>query len=147
MLSNVRWILAAAVIVVVGMAGCGGTTGPAEPGTDCDWVVGGGTSGADGLVTIDMGALGTFRAKVRDGLTSEPVAGAQYICVASACSDEVSCITTGGDGYQVGLYTYNRDDVITNQGTDTAGNQGVVVDRKTGTIWVAFTIKIGRAHV
>jgi len=121
MLSNLRWTLAVAVIVVVSLTGCGGTTGPAEPGTDCDWVVGSGTSGADGLVTIDMGALGTFRAKVRDGLTSEPVAGASYICVASACSDEVSCITTGGDGYQVGLYTYTRDDVITSQGTVPAG--------------------------
>lgn len=33
--------------------------------------------------------------------------------------------------------------VITDQGTDTAGNQGVVVDRETGTIWVAFTISPG----
>ncbi|MCK4410015.1 MAG: carboxypeptidase regulatory-like domain-containing protein [Candidatus Eisenbacteria sp.] len=119
LLSSVRWTLAVLVLVTVGVtiAGCGGTTGPAEPGTDCDWVVGSGTSGADGLVTIDMGQLGTFRAKVRDGLTTEPVAGAQYICVASACSDEASWIVMGGDGYQVGLYTYTRGDVITNQGT------------------------------
>ncbi len=120
MLSRIlRWTLPVLVLVTISftMAGCGGTTGPSEPGTDCDWMVGSGTSGADGLVTIDMGELGTFRAKVRDGLTTEPIAGAQYICVASACSDEASCIATGGDGYQVGLYTYSRDDVITDQGT------------------------------
>ena len=119
LLRILRWTLPllALVTVTFGMTGCSGTTGPDDDDTNCDWVVGGGTSGADGLITIDMGELGTFRAKVRDGLTTEPVAGVQYICVASACSDEASCIATGGDGYQVGLYTYNRDDVISDQGT------------------------------
>jgi hypothetical protein len=118
LLRILRWTLPllALVTVTFGMAGCSGTTGPDDE-TDCGWVVGNGTSGADGLVTVDMGELGTFHAKVRDGLTAEPVAGVQYICVASACSDEASCIATGGDGYQVGLYTYNRDDVISEEGT------------------------------
>ncbi|MFH1688915.1 MAG: carboxypeptidase regulatory-like domain-containing protein [Candidatus Eisenbacteria bacterium] len=118
LLNMLRFALMAFLVAAVGftMAGCGGTTAPGEPDTDCSWVVGSGTSGADGLVTIDMGDLGTFRAKVRDGLTAEPVVGAQYICVASACDDEASCLAIGGDGYQVGLYTYDRDDVITNQG-------------------------------
>ncbi|MFH1864950.1 MAG: carboxypeptidase regulatory-like domain-containing protein [Candidatus Eisenbacteria bacterium] len=118
MLLNVlRFALVAFLLATVGftMAGCGGTSSPGAPDTNCDWVVGSGTSGADGLVTIDMGELGTFRAKVRDGLTALPVAGAQYICVASPCEDEASCLAIG-DGYQVGLYTYDRDDVITGSG-------------------------------
>ncbi len=107
------------VLAAVGLAmgGCGGTTSPGAPDANCDWVVGSGTSGANGLVTIDMGELGTFRAQVRDGLTSLPIVGAQYICVASACEDEASCLAVGGDGYQMGLYTYDRDDVITASGT------------------------------
>jgi hypothetical protein len=64
-----------------------------------------------------MGELGTFRAKVRDGLTSEPIAGVQYTCVASTCSDEASCIAISGQDYQVGLYSYDRDSVITDGGT------------------------------
>jgi hypothetical protein len=113
-----RWT-AAIILIAAGcvlMAGCSGSSSPAEPTTDCGWVVGGGTSGGDGLVTIDMGELGTFRAKVRDGLTSEPIGGVEYICVASECSDEASCIAVAGTGYQVGIYTYDRDDVITDQG-------------------------------
>lgn len=117
--SGLGVFLMATVCFVI--AGCGGTTGPAEPDADCDWVVGSGTSGADGLVTIDMGELGTFRARVRDGLTTEPIAGAQYICVASACDDEASCVAIGGDDYQVGLYTYDRDDVITSEGAVPSG--------------------------
>ncbi|MBN2564582.1 MAG: carboxypeptidase regulatory-like domain-containing protein, partial [Candidatus Eisenbacteria bacterium] len=76
-----------------------------------------GTSGADGLVTFDIGELGTFTAHVRDGLTSETLSGVQYICVANACRDEASYVVVGNDGYQVGFFTRDRDDVINGTGT------------------------------
>lgn len=86
---------------------------PDEAGqVECGWVVGSGTSGADGTVTIDMGDLGTFRAKIRDGLTSEPLPNVQYICAADGCRDQASYVAIGDDGYQIGVYYHNREDVI-----------------------------------
>jgi hypothetical protein len=97
--------------------GCGSNvTDPGESGGDCGWVVGSGTSGADGLVTIDMGDLGTFYARVRNGLTSEPLAGVQYICVADACRTEMSYVVVGDDNYQVGVFTNDRVDMINDTG-------------------------------
>jgi hypothetical protein len=97
-------------------AGCGGGAGTTDPEQSCDWIVGSGTSGANGIVTIDMGELGTFSARVRDGLTSEPLAGAEYICVANGCKDMVSCFVMGGTGYQTTVFTYDRQDVVTEGG-------------------------------
>lgn len=78
----------------------------------CGWHVGSGTTGADGMVAIDMGDLGTFHAKARDGLTSQVLSGVQYICVADACRDQATYIAVGDDGYQIGVYVHGRDDVI-----------------------------------
>jgi hypothetical protein len=82
----------------------------------CGWHVGSGTSDADGMVTIDLGDLGVFRAKVRDGLTSEPLEGVEYICAADACRDYASYIAVGSDGYQIGAWYRDREDVIGDAG-------------------------------
>jgi uncharacterized protein YfaP (DUF2135 family) len=97
--------------------GCGNNaTGPEESGDGCGWVVATGVSGADGLVTVDMGDMGTFYGRVRDGLTSEPLSGVQYICVADACRNEASYMVVGEEGYQIGLFTHYRQDVINDTG-------------------------------
>lgn len=100
------------------LAGCSssGGTGPDDSQNDM-WVFGTGTSGADGLVTIDLGDLGTFRVQVRDGLTAEPIAGAEYTVVANAVESEVGSVVLGGDDYQIGVFTYDKDDVISDRGT------------------------------
>lgn len=114
-------LLAAAILVTITccvLCGCENKmTDPNEADqADCGWVVGSGTSGTDGMVSIDLGDLGTFRAKVRDGLTSEPLEGVQYICAADACRDLASYVAIGDDGYQIGVYYQNREDVIGDPG-------------------------------
>jgi len=108
--------LAAALFITCAViAGCGGA-GTTDPEESCEWVAGTGTSGADGLVTIDMGELGTFHARVRDGLTAEPVQGVEYVCVANDCENKVSGVALGTAGYQTTVFTYNKEDVISEQG-------------------------------
>jgi len=118
MRNHVRITPLAILLLAIGLlaAGCGGGSGTAGPEESCDWVVGSGTSGANGVVTIDMGELGTFSARVRDGLTAEPLAGVQYICVANPCKDNVSCFAMGGTGYQTTVFSYDRQDVVTEGG-------------------------------
>jgi hypothetical protein len=98
------------------LCGCENKMINPEEVVECGWIVGSATSGADGMVAIDMGELGTFRAKVRDGLTSEPLAGVQYICAADACRDQASYVAIGDDGYQIGVYYQNREEVIGDPG-------------------------------
>jgi hypothetical protein len=111
---HVRPIAPALVLgtLCVLLCGCENKMINPEEVVQCGWVIGSGTSGADGMVSIDMGDLGTFRAKVRDGLTSEPLGGVQYVCVADACRDQASYVAIGDAGYQIGVYYQNREDVI-----------------------------------
>jgi hypothetical protein len=120
MSSHTRLLVAAILLMTICSVLCGCENKMIDPDAvdeaDCGWIVGSGTSGADGMVTIDMGDLGTFRAKVRDGLTSDPLEGVQYICAADACRDLASYVAIGDDGYQIGVYYHNREDVIGDAG-------------------------------
>ena len=107
--------LAVAVILAALLAaGCSssGSSGGTSPETDCDYCIGVGQSDEDGFVTVDLGDMGTFTARVRDGLTEEAIEGVSYIVIANPCETDIGYIVVGDDEYQIGVFLRDEDDVM-----------------------------------
>ena len=107
--------LAVAVILAALLAaGCSssGSSGGTSPETDCDYCIGVGQSDEDGFVTVDLGDMGTFTARVRDGLTEEAIEGVSYIVIANPCETDIGYIVAGDDEYQIGVFLRDEDDVM-----------------------------------
>lgn len=101
-----------AAFLAVGCSSSGGGGGSTDPELDCVYCVAVGESNEDGFVTVDLGDIGTFTARVRDGLTQEPIEGATYVVMANPCEADIGYVVLSEESYQVGVFVRDEDDVM-----------------------------------
>ena len=101
-----------AAFVVAGCSSSGGGDGGTDPDLDCVYCVGTGESDEDGVVSVDLGDMGTFMARIRDGLTEEPIEGATYIVIANPCENDIGYIVMSDGTYQIGVFVRGEDEVM-----------------------------------
>jgi hypothetical protein len=101
-----------AAFVAAGCSSSSGGDGGTSPDVECVYCVAVGVSDEDGFVTVDLGDMGTFTARVRDGLTQEAIEGANYVVIANPCETDIGYVVTTDEGYQIGVFVRDEDDVM-----------------------------------